>query len=209
MHAGASSKWLMGLMFCAATAAGQTAAPPAVTPGPAQAAPPVASPTPSPAPAATAAAAPAWKPFQEMAFLTGAWTGGASVGSRIGGRVARFGPELLGGYFVIHGSTILAAEEGGRPEETLDEEGWFAYDREKRRYVATWFFSNGVTGTFDVELLPDGLRLLSREVVNYESGTRARMLFQRRPEGDVVMNVDLAPPGKDFVPWLVSALKKK
>ena len=52
-------------------------------------------------------------------------------------------------------------------------------------------------------------RLLSRELVNYEAGTRARIVFQRRPEGDVAMNVDLAPPGKDFVPWLVSALKKK
>ncbi len=207
MRPGASSKWLMGLMFFAATAVGQTAAPPAGTPAPAPAAPPAATPTPSPA--AAAAAVPAWKPFQELAFLTGAWTGGASLGARFGARVARFGPEMGGGYFVLHGSTILAAEEGGRPEETLDEEGWFAYDREKRRYVATWFFSNGVSGLFDVELLPDGVRLLSRELVNYEAGTRARMVFQRRPEGDVAMNVDLAPPGKDFVPWLVSALKKK
>jgi hypothetical protein len=144
-----------------------------------------------------------------MAFLSGSWTGGASVGQRVGGRVARFGPELLGVFFVLRGSTILAAEEGGRPEETLDEEGWFAYDREKRRYAATWFFSNGVSGVFDVEVLPDGVRLLSRELVNYEAGTRARMLFQRRPDGDVAMNVDLAPPGKDFMPWLVSVLRKK
>ncbi len=163
---------------------------------------PVATPTLAPA-------VPAWKPFQELAFLSGAWTGGASVGTRFGGRVARFGSELVGGFFVAHASTILAAEEGGRPEETLEEEGWFAYDREKRKYTATWFFSNGVSGVFDVEVLPDGVRLLSRELVNYEAGTRARMLFQKRPEGDVAMDVDLAPPGKDFAPWLVSALKKK
>jgi hypothetical protein len=144
-----------------------------------------------------------------MAFLSGSWTGGASLGTRFGGRVARFGPELLGAFYVLHGSTILAAEEGGRPEETLDEEAWFVYDREKRKYTATWFFSNGVSGTFDVELLSDGLRLASRELVNYEAGTRARILLQKRPDGDVTMNVDLAAPGKDFLPWLVSALKKK
>jgi hypothetical protein len=200
MRTGAGSKWLVGLAFTAATAAGQTAVPPSATAVPAPA-PPAAS--------QAAAAAPAWKPFQELAFLSGAWTGGSSIGTRFGGRVARFGPELLGAFFVVHGSTILAAEEGGRPEETLDEEGWFAYDREKRKYVATWFFSNGVSGVFDVELLPEGIRLLSRDLLNYEAGTRARMLFQRRPEGDVTMNVDLAPPGKDFVPWIVSALKKK
>ena len=207
MRASVGSKWLMGLMFFAATAAGQTAVPPAAPPASGPAAPPVATPTPQ-APAAAAPAAPAWKPFQEFAFLTGSWSGTASLGARFGGRVARFGPELSGAFFIVRGSTFLAADEGGR-EETLEEEGWFAYDREKRRYVATWFFSNGVTGAFDVDLLPDGVRLLSRELVNYESGTRARLLFQRRPEGDVAMNVDLAAPGKDFVPWLVSALKKK
>ena len=209
MRAGGSSKWLMGLMFVAATAAGQPAAPPAGTPAPVPAGAPGLAATATPTPAAAAPAnAPAWKPFQEFAFLTGAWTGGATLGARFGGRVARFGTELGGVFFVLHGSTFLAADESGR-EETFEEEGWFAYDREKRRYVATWFFSNGVTGSFDVELLPDGVRLTSRELVNYESGTRARLLFQRRPEGDVTMNVDLAAPGKDFVPWLVSALKKK
>ena len=207
MRASAGSKWLMGLMFFAATAAGQTAVPPAATPAAGPAPPPVATPAPQP-PATAAPAAPAWKPFQELAFLTGSWTGTASLGARFGGRVARFGPELSGAFFVVRGSTFIAADEGGR-EETLEEEGWFAYDREKRKYVATWLFSNGVVGAFDVELLPDGVRLLSREIVNYESGTRARLLFQRRPEGDVAMNVDLALPGKDFVPWLVSALKKK
>jgi len=207
MRASGGSKWLMGLMFSAATATGQPAVPPVASPAAGQAAPPVATPAPQP-PAAAAPAAPAWKPFQELAFLTGSWTGTASLGARLGGRVARFGPELSGAFFVVRGSTFIAADEGGR-EETLEEEGWFAYDRERRKYVATWFFSNGVAGAFDVEVLPDGVRLLSRELVNYESGTRARLLFQRRPEGDVAMNVDLAAPGKDFVPWLVSALKKK
>lgn len=211
MQTSVSSKWLMGFMFLAATAAGQTAVPPAATPAPTPAATPAAAPaaTPAPQPAGGAApAVPAWKPFQELAFLTGSWAGSASLGPRFGGRVARFGPELSGAFFVVRGSTFIAADEGGR-EETLEEEGWFAYDREKRKYVATWLFSNGVVGAFDVELLPDGVRLLSRELVNYEAGTRARLLFQRRPEGDVSMNVDLALPGKDFVPWLVSALKKK
>jgi len=210
MRWGAGTRGLAAVFLGAASAVAQTAAPPP-TPSPT----PLPSPTAAPAAATPAAGTPAgpgaanWKPFQEMAFLSGSWAGGASLGTRVGGRVARFAPELLGGFFVVHGSTILAAEEGGRPEETLEEDGVFAYDREKRRYLATWFFSNGVTGVFDVELLTDGVRLVSRELVNYEAGTKARILFQKRPDGDVTMNVDLAPPGKDFVPWLVSALKKK
>jgi hypothetical protein len=193
------------LLLGVCSAVSQTAAPPAVSPAPTPSAPATSS-----APAGTGAAgAAAWKPFQEMAFLSGSWTGAATVASRVGGRVARIGPEFFGAFFVFHGSTILAAEEGGRSEETLEEEGWIAYDRDKRKYVATWYFSNGVTGVFDVELLTDGIRLVSREVVNYEAGTRARLVFQKRPEGDVAMNVDLAPPGKDFVAWIVSALRKK
>ena len=196
MRPGGSSKWLMGLMFVAATAAGQPAAPPAGTPVPVPGAGPGATPAPTPAagsvPANVAANVPAWKPFQELAFLTGAWTGGASLGTRFGGRVARFGPELGGAFFVLHGSTFLAAEEGGR-EETLEEEGWFTYDREKRRYVATWFFSNGVTGSFDVELLPDGVRLdvaRARELRVGHEGAPAlpeeagrRRHDERRPRG--------------------------
>ena len=75
--------------------------------------------------------------------------------------------------------------------------------------MATWFFSNGVSAVLDVEFLSDGFRLLSREVVNYEAGTRVRVLVQRPAAGDVAVSIDLAPPGKDFVPWLASTLKKR
>jgi hypothetical protein len=211
VRSGFGTIWVAGLLL-AGSAAAQAPAP-AATPVPAPAAPATTAPAPVPAAAAPAAsptpAPPAWKPFQEFAFLSGAWAGSATVGTRVGGRVARFGPEIGGAFFVEHASTILAAEEGGRPEETLDEQGLLSYDREKRRYVATWFFSNGVSAVLDVELLPDGFRLVSREVVNYESGTRMRILFQRQPAGDVAMSVDLAGPGRDFTSWLVSGMKKR
>ena len=172
---------------------------------------PTPAPTPAPSPAAAPASgvSPAWKPFQELAFLTGSWVGGATLGSRFGGRVARFGPELSGAFFVAHASTTLAAEEGGRPEETIEEEGWIAYDRDKRKYVATWFLSNGVSAVLDVELLPDGVRLVSRDVVNYEAGTKMRILAQRQANGEVAWSMELAAPGRDFAPWLVTSLKRR
>src|SRR5438477_11652655 len=39
-------------------------------------------------------AATAWKPFQEFGFLTGAWSGTAESGSRVGGRVSRWSLEM-------------------------------------------------------------------------------------------------------------------
>jgi hypothetical protein len=176
-----------------------TAAPAPATTGPA----PVAA---GPAPAATAAS-PAWRPFQEFAFLVGSWSGSAESGARVGGRVARFTPEFAGNYLVHRGSTILTADDG--KEETIEEVGYFAYDREKRRYVASYFFSTGISATFDVEIAPEGVRLASREFLNAEAGTKARMLFTRKADGELSLSTDLAPPGRDFVPWLVSALKKK
>jgi len=177
-------------------------APVAVTPAPATAAPATAGPAPAPA-----AATPPWRPFQELAFLVGSWSGSAESGARVGGRVARFTPEFTGNYLVHRGSTILTADDG--TEETIEEVGTFTYDREKRRYVATYFFSTGISATFDVEIAPDGARLTSREVLNAEAGTRMRMLFSRKSDGELALSMDLAPGGKDFLPFLTSSLRKK
>ena len=179
---------------------------PAAAQNPAAPGPATAVPAPSTA-AALAVPAPAWRPFQELGFLVGSWSGAAESGARLGGRVARFTPEFAGNYLIHRGSTTLTADDG--KEETIEEVGYFAYDREKRRYVASYFFSTGISATFDVEVAPEGARLVSRELLNAEAGTKARMLFARKPDGELALSMDLAPPGRDFAPWLVSALKKR
>ena len=182
---------------------------PVSTPSGAAPAPAVATPVPAAAtPAsATAIASPAWSPFQEFAFLVGSWSGSAESGARVGGRVAHFAPQFTGNYLVHRGSTILTADDG--KEETIEEVGYFAYDREKRRYVASYFFSTGISATFDVEIAPEGVRLTSRELLNTEVGTKVRMLFSRKPDGELTLSMDLAPAGKELVPFLTSSLRKK
>ncbi len=179
---------------------------PAAAQNPTAPAPATAVPAPATAPV-PAAPAPAWRPFQELGFLVGSWSGAAESGARVGGRVARFTPEFSGNYLVHRGSTILTADDG--KEETIEEVGYFAYDREKRRYVASYFFSTGISATFDVEVAPESARLVSRELLNAEAGTKARMLFARKADGELSLSMDLAPPGKDFVPFLTSSLRKK
>jgi hypothetical protein len=193
---------LVLLMSGPAAAQNQPQSPPAPTPAAAAPAPATSDPAP-----AAAAASPAWRPFQEFAFLVGSWSGSAESGARVGGRVARFTPEFTGNYLVHRGSTILTADDG--KEETIEEVGYFAYDREKRRYVASYFFSTGISATFDVEIAPEGVRLASRELLNAEAGTKARMLFSRKPDGELALSMDLAPGGKEFVPFLTSSLRKK
>ncbi len=161
------------------------------------------------APAAAAPAAPAaWKPFQELSFLVGSWSGTAESSGRVGGRVIRFGMELGGNYLVAKGSTIFAAQ-AGKAEETIEEVAYLSYDRERRVYLAQYYFSNGISGTFDVEVAPDGLKLVSSSLVNYETGAKARMAFRKTTDTEIASSFDLAPGGKDFVPFLTAKLTKK
>jgi hypothetical protein len=199
-----SARFGLLLLLASGPAAAQNQPPPPPASTPAAAAPAPA--TAGPAPAAAAASS-AWRPFQEFAFLVGSWSGSAESGARVGGRVARFTPEFTGNYLVHRGSTFLTADDG--KEETIEEVGYFAYDREKRRYVASYFFSTGISATFDVEIAPEGVRLASRELLNAEAGTKARMLFSRKPDGELALSMDLAPGGKEFVPFLTSSLRKK
>ena len=179
----------LGLLLAALSAA-----PARAQPTPASQAPPV---------------APAWKPFSELAFVIGSWSGTATSGSRVGGHVARFAWEMNGTYLVHRGSTIFASEEG-KPEETVEEVGYVSYDRERRKYQASYFFSTGVSGIFDVEILGNGsIRMTAPALLNYEAGARWRLVFVRRADGGLDTAIEIALSGKDFVPYLTSGLKKK
>jgi len=167
------------------------------------------------APPSTAAAPPpatsapaSWKPFSELAWLVGHWSGTTSSGSRVGGRVVRFTMELSGNYLMERSSTIFPAEEG-RAEESLEDVGIWTYDRERRKYVASYFFSTGVSGTFEAEILPDGtVRLLALSLLNYEPGSRARRTLKKVGDAGLDLSMDIALPGKDFAAYLASSLKK-
>lgn len=161
-------------------------------------------------PSATAAPAPpAWKPFSDLTWLVGHWVGTASSGGRIGGRIVRFTMELSGNYLMERGSTIFPAEEG-RPEESIDEIGLWTYDRERRKYAASYLFSTGVSGAFEAEIREDGsIRLVAPSLLNYEAGARARLTLRKVGESGLEVAMDLAPPGKDFVAYLSSSLKRK
>jgi hypothetical protein len=117
--------------------------------------------------------------------------------------------ELSGNTLVERGSTVFPAEEG-KAEESLEEVGIWTYDRERRKYLASYFFSTGVSGSFEAEIREDGsIRLVAPSLLNYEAGARARITLRRAGDADLEVSMDLAPPGKDFVAYQTSSLKKK
>jgi hypothetical protein len=162
-----------------------------------------------PASAQESASGTAWKPFQEFGFLTGAWSGTAESGGRVGGRVSRFTTEM-GGNYLVHRGTALFPAQKGQPEESTEETGYFAYDRERRRYVAFYFFSTGVSGTYDVDFPSEGVvRLQSTSQLNYESGARTRLTIARKSDTELSYQLEVATGGKDYVTFLSSKLTRK
>lgn len=151
----------------------------------------------------------AWKPFQELSFLVGSWSGAGEGSGRIGGKVVSFTNEVPGVLLIYRGKTIFPALEG-KAEETSQETGVFAYDGDKRKYEATIFFSTGVWGTFDVEFGADGtVRLVSSRLVNFAPGSRARLSFTPKGPGELAVLTELAAPGQDFAAFSSGKLTKK
>jgi hypothetical protein len=165
-----------------------------------------AAPSPQEAPAPATAAAPAWKPFQEFGFVLGNWTGTSESGKRVGGAVVQAASEMDGNFISFRGMRLFP-EQDGRPEETVEETGYFFYDRDKRHYVAHLYFSAGVVGIYDVEAGSGSLKLTSREVVNYE-GAKSRITISRAAEG-LSYVLELAPQGKEFLPLYASKLSRR
>jgi hypothetical protein len=168
----------------------------------------LASPEPQEPPAATAVppALAAWKPFQEFNFALGSWNGLSENGKRVGGAAAQITADQEGNYVTLRGMRLFPQQEG-RPEETVEETGMFFYDRDKRRYVAHFYFSSGVVGIYDVEAGDGSLKLTSRELLNYE-GARSRITIARSADGLSYL-MDLAPRGQEFLPIYATKLSRK
>ncbi len=160
---------------------------------------------------ASAQAPPAggWKVFQEFNFLTGSWSGPAESGGRLGGRVVSFGLEVDGATLSYRATTYYPAKDD-LPEARSEEIAHIVYDSAKGKYVALVIFSTKAWGIYDAEVRPDGsIRFASREIGNLEAGVRSRWTLSRKADGALLEELDVAPPAKDFVPFLSATLTKK
>lgn len=150
-----------------------------------------------------------WKIFQEFDFLSGSWSGPAESGGRIGGRVVSFGLEVDGATLGYRATTYYPVKDA-LPEARSEEIARIVYDGAKGKYVAFVVFSTKAWGIYDAEVRPDGsIRFTSREIANLEAGTRSRWTLSRKADGTLLEELDVAPPGRDFAPYLSSPLTKK
>lgn len=151
----------------------------------------------------------AWKVFQEFNFVTGSWSGPVESGGRIGGRVVSFALEVDGATLGYRATTYFPVKDD-RPEARTEEIAKIVYDGAKGRYVAFVVFSTKAWGIYDGEVRPDGSILFTaREMANLEAGLRSRWILSRKADGTLLEELDLAPSGKDFSPYLSATLTKK
>ena len=95
------------------------------------------------------------------------------------------------------------------PRRGRQSEGLVTYDSDKGRYVAFIVFSTKVWGLYDVELIPDGVRFVSRELANFEAGARSRLVFTRKSDSELDEQSEVSRGGKDFTPLFSGKLTKK
>lgn len=160
---------------------------------------------------ASAQAPPAgeWKVFQEFNFVLGSWAGPAESAGRIGGRVVSLAPEVEGATLRYRATTYYPAKDS-LPETRAEEIAHIVYDGGKGKYVALVVFSTKAWGLYEVEVRPDGsLVFVSREMANLEAGTRSRWTLARKADGTIAEQLDVAPPGRDFLPFITATLTKK
>jgi len=159
--------------------------------------------------AAQAPPAAEWKVFQEFNFVMGSWSGPAEATGRIGGRVVTLGAEVDGATLRYRATTYFPAKDA-LPEARSEEIAHIVYDGGKGKYVALVVFSTKAWGIYDVDVRPDGsLLFVARELANLEAGTRSRWTISRKADGTLSEQLDVAPSGRDFVPYLTATLSKK
>lgn len=149
-----------------------------------------------------------WKVFQEFGFLNGSWAGPAESGGRIGGRVVSFTSSVGGAQLSYRATTFYPAKES-LPESSTEEVAHIVYDGAKGKYVALLVFSTKVWGIYEAEIRPDGITLTSKEMANLEAGLRSRWTFTRKADGSIGELLEVAPPGKDFAPYVSATLSRK
>ena len=149
-----------------------------------------------------------WKIFQELNFLIGSWSGPAESGGRIGGRVVSFGLEVDGSTLGYRATTFYPAKDD-QPESRSEEIAHVVYDGARGKYVALVVFSTKAWGLYDAEVKADSILFTSREIGNLDAGTRSRWTLTRKADGTLQEELDIAVPGKEFVPYLKATLTKK
>lgn len=138
-------------------------------------------------PASSIAQPAAGEPLGPIAGLIGKWTG-ASEGQPGSGTVEREYERALGSRFIrVRNRSTYAPQEKNPKGERHEDEGFFSFDRARKRIVLRQFHIEGFVNTYvqELEAAPGTIVFTTDGIENIPAGYRARETYYPARPGRV------------------------
>lgn len=163
-----------------------------------------------PAPAFGQAASTAPDPFAPIATLLGKWagTGEGQPGKAI---VEREYERVFGTRFIrVRNRSTYAPQEKNPKGEVHQDEGFFSFDRGRKRLVFRQFHVEGFVNQYveDARPTPSSIVFVSEAIENIPPGYRAKETYVIHGPDDIEEVFEMAEPGKDFAVYSRTRLKR-
>ena len=145
-----------------------------------------------------------------LAPFLGRWTG-TSEGQPGKGAAERSYERALGSRFIrIRNRTTYPPQDKNPKGEIHEDEGFFSFDRARKRIVFRQFHVEGFVTTYvhDPEAKPGALSFTSEAIENIPAGWRARETYILHGADDLEEIFELAEPGKEFTVYSRTRLKR-
>ena len=149
-------------------------------------------------------------PFERVAFLIGRWEG-TSEGRPGRGTVRREYTRVLSARFIRgHNRNEYPPQDKNPKGESHEDEGWFSYDRARKRLVLRQFHVEGFVTQYveDADSSPARLVFTSESIENIPAGWRARETYVVHGPDEFEEIFELAQAEKPFEVYSRSRLKR-
>jgi hypothetical protein len=149
-------------------------------------------------------------PFQRVSFLVGRWEG-TSEGQPGKAAVHREYTRVLNSRFVrVRNRSEYPAQERNPKGETHEDEGFFSFDRARKRLVLRQFHVEGFVNQYveDGDSSPARLVFTTEAIENIPAGWRARETYVVHGPDEFEEIFELAESGKPFELYSRARLKR-
>lgn len=149
-------------------------------------------------------------PFAPVAFLIGRWEG-TSEGQPGKGTVRREYERVLNGRFMrVRNRNDYPAQEKNRTGEVHEDEGFFSYDRTRKKLVLRQFHVEGFVNQYvqDDGATPTRISFTTESIENIPAGWRGRETYLVSGPDTVEEIFELAESGMPFEVYSRAQLRR-
>jgi len=149
-------------------------------------------------------------PFERVRILIGRWEG-TSEGQPGKGTVRREYTRVLNSRFIrINNRNEYPPQDQNPKGEIHEDEGWFSYDRARKRLVLRQFHIEGFVNQYveDGVSSPQRVVFVSESIENIPAGWRARETYLIHGPDEFEEVFELAEDGKPFAVYSRARLKR-